>query len=51
MQWSHLTDEKQKNELAQTNKTAFCFIQTIIIIRGGNYPLSFACTSVLHCSK
>ena len=49
MQWSALTEEKQKNQLAQTQ---FRFIKTIIIIRGGNYvPLSFACTSALHCSK
>jgi hypothetical protein len=33
MQWSHLTEEKQKNQLAQTKKTAFCFIKTIIITR------------------
>jgi hypothetical protein len=46
MQWSVLTEEKQKNELAQT---AFIrFIKTIIMIRGGNYPLSFALTSALH---
>ena len=48
MQWSPLTEEKQKNELAQTE---FRFIKTIIIIRGGNYKLSFACISALHCSK
>ena len=49
MQWSHLTEEKQKNELAQTE---FRFIKTIIvIIRGGNYSSSFASISALHCSK
>ena len=49
MQWSGLTEGKQKNELAQTE---FCFIKTIIVvIRGGNYMLSFAFTSALHCSK
>ncbi len=40
MQWSELTEEKKKNELA--NKKKFRFIKTIIIIRGGNYYLSFA---------
>jgi hypothetical protein len=35
MQWSALTEEKQKNELAQTE---FRFIKTMIIItRSGNY--------------
>jgi hypothetical protein len=34
MQWSALPEEKQKNELAQTE---FRFIKTITIIRGGNY--------------
>ncbi len=51
MQWSALTEEKQKNELAQKE---FRFIKTIImiiIIRGGNYRKSFASTSALHCSK
>jgi hypothetical protein len=49
MQWSFLTEEKQTNELAQKQ---FRFIKTIItIIRGGNYPLSFASISALHCSK
>jgi hypothetical protein len=48
MQWSVLTEEKQKNQLAQTE---FRFIKTIIIIRGGNYPTFFALTSALHCSK
>ena len=50
MQGSVLTEGKQKNELAQTQ---FRFIKTItiIIIRGGNYKLSFASTSALHCSK
>ena len=45
MQWSDLTVEKQKNELAQKE---FRFIKTIIvIIRGGNYLLSFAPISAL----
>ena len=49
MQWSALTEEKQKNELAQTE---FRFIKTIIVvIRGGNYLSSFAPISALHCSK
>ena len=48
MQWSALTEGKQKNELAQKE---FRFIKTIIIIRGGNYPLFFASISALHCSK
>ncbi len=48
MQWSALTEEKQKNQLAQTE---FRFIQTIIIVRGGNYTMSFASKSALHCSK
>ena len=49
MQWSALTEGKQKNELAQTE---FRFIKTIIvIIRGGNYKLVFASISALHCSK
>ncbi len=49
MQWSALTEEKQKNELAQKE---FRFIKTIIVvIRGGNYLLSFAPISALHCSK
>ena len=39
MQWSPLTEEKEKNQLAQTE---FHFIKTTIIIRGGNYMLSFA---------
>ena len=47
MQWSPLTEEKQKNQLARTK---FRFIKTTII-RGGNYPSSFASTSALHCSK
>ncbi len=34
MQWSGLTEGKQKNELAQRE---FRFIKTIIIIRRGNY--------------
>ena len=50
MQWSVLTEEKQKNELAQKE---FRFIKTIktIIIGGGNYLLLFASISALHCSK
>ena len=48
MQWSALTEGKQKNELAQKE---FRFIKTIIIIRGGNYVQSFASISALHCSK
>jgi hypothetical protein len=48
MQWGALTEEKQKNKLAQTE---FRFIKTIFIIRGSNYPLSFASISALHCSK
>ncbi len=49
MQWGALPEEKQKNELAQTE---FRFIKTIIRIRrGGNYILSFASISALHCSK
>ena len=49
MQWSLLPEEKQKNELAQTE---FRFIKTIIvIIRGGNYLPFFASISALHCSK
>jgi hypothetical protein len=48
MQWGVLTEGKQKNELAQKE---FRFIKTIIKIRGGNYPLSFASISALHCSK
>ena len=49
MQWSALTEGKQKNELAQKE---FRFIKTMItIIRGGNYVLDFASISALHCSK
>jgi hypothetical protein len=48
MQWGPLTDGKQKIELAQKE---FRFIKTIIIIRGGNYSMSFASISELHCSK
>ncbi len=47
MQWSALTEEKQANELSQTE---FRFI-TITIMWGGNYSPSFASTSALHCSK
>ena len=48
MQWSVLTEGKQKNELAQKE---FRFIKTIAIIKGGNYMVSFASISALHCSK
>jgi hypothetical protein len=51
MQWSPLTEEKQKNQLAQTE---FRFIKTTIVIiiwGGGNYSQSFASTSALHSSK
>jgi hypothetical protein len=48
MQWSLLPEGKQKIELARTQ---FRFIKTIIIIRGGNYQMSFASISALHCSK
>ena len=48
MQWSPLTEDEQKNELAHTE---FRFIKTMIIISGGNYLSSFASTSALHCSK
>ncbi len=48
MQWSALTEGKQKNELAQKE---FRFINTITIIRGGNHLQSFASISALHCSK
>jgi hypothetical protein len=49
MQWGVLTEEKQKNKLAQKE---FRFKKTIIkIIRGSNYPLPFASISALHCSK
>jgi hypothetical protein len=48
MQWSVLTEGKQKNELAQKE---FRFIKTIIIIRGDNYLQFFASISALHCSK
>jgi hypothetical protein len=48
MQWGLLTEGNQKNELAQKE---FRFIKTITIIRGSNYPPSFASISALHCSK
>ena len=49
MQWSALTEGKQKNQLAHTE---FRFIKTIIIItREGNYKKFFASVSALHCSK
>ena len=44
MQWSVLTEEKQKNELAQKE---FRFIKIITIIRGGNYLWFFASISAL----
>ena len=47
-QWSLLTEQKQKNELAQKE---FRFIKIMMIIRGGNYPQAFASISALHCSK
>ncbi len=47
MQWSVSPEEKQKNQLAQTE---FGFIKTTIIIRG-NYSPSSTFTSALHCSK
>jgi hypothetical protein len=47
MQWSVLSEEKQKNELA--NKTEFRFIKTIIIKRGAitrrPSPLYQRCTA------
>ena len=51
MQWSEFTEEKQKNQLAQKEFRFIKTIKTIIIIRGGNYELSFASISALHCSK
>ena len=49
MQWSALTEERQKNKLAQTE---FRLIKTIIIIiKGGNYSSFFASISALNCSK
>ena len=48
MQWSALTEEEQKNQIAQTE---FHFTKTITIMRGGNYYWFFASTSALHCSK
>ena len=47
MQWGHLTEGKEKNELAQKE---FRFIKTMIM-RGDNYVLFFASISALHCSK
>jgi hypothetical protein len=44
LQWSVLTEGKQKNELAQKE---FRFIRTVIKIRGCNYLMSFASTSAL----
>jgi hypothetical protein len=47
MQWSVLTEEKKKNQLAQTE---FRFIKKNE--KGGsNYSRSFACTFALHCSN
>ena len=43
-QWGPLTEGKRKNELAQKE---FRFIKTIIIIKGGNYVLSFDSISAL----
>ena len=48
-QWGLLTEGKRKNELA--NKTEVRFEKTTIIIRGGNYSLSFASISALHSTK
>ena len=48
MQWSASTEEKQNNQLALTK---FRFIKIITLIRNGNYPMFFASTSELHCSK
>jgi hypothetical protein len=52
MQWSLLTEEKQKNQLAQTE---FRFIKNNNNKKGGrvvgNYLQSFASTLALHCSK
>jgi hypothetical protein len=48
MQRSGFTEEKQKNQLAQTE---FRFLKTTIIKRKGNYTLFFASISALHCSK
>ncbi len=53
IQWSEFTEEKQKNQLSQTE---FRFVKTItitiiIIVRAVNYSLVFAFTSALHCSK
>jgi hypothetical protein len=49
MQWSVLTEEKQKSQLSLPE---FRFIKTIYNnVRGGNYMTFLACTSALHCSK
>ncbi len=48
VQWSALTEEKQKNQLAQTE---FRFIKTIIIIKGGNYLMVLAATSAFDSTK
>jgi hypothetical protein len=50
MQWGALTEEKQKNELAQSEFSLHKNNDNNII-RGGNYPLAFASISALHCSK
>ena len=47
-QWSPSTEEKQQNELAQTE---LCFKKTIKIIRRGNYSQPFASISALHWIK
>ena len=46
MQWSALTEEKQKNEHAQTE-----LHKNNSNVRGGNYMLAFASISALHCRK
>ena len=48
MQWSVLTEEKQKNQFAQNR---VIIIIKMIIISRGNYSSSFASTSALHRSK
>ena len=51
VQWSALTEEKQKNELAQSEFSLHKNNDNNIK-RGGNYPhKSFASISALHCSK
>ena len=46
MQWGALTEEKQKNELAQTE-----LHKNNSNVRRGNYMLAFASISALHCRK